>query len=387
MKKRILYTDYSSGFGGSSTVLYDLLKNLNRNEYEPVVMVAREGHNFTKTMELGIEVIKADIHVIGMRPMEGFNYMNSLIIGLVFHLLPNIWKIRRIILNKKIDLVHVNNNIKHCGDVILAARLAGVPCVCHIRETQPVSRMDKVFGPFVKRIIVLNKTVYKNIKAVLSSKKTQIIPDGVDLDVVVNHLNVSNIKKQFGLEGNYCVGFLGRFVDGKGVDVLIHSAALVKKHHKNVRYLIVGDDPDKGHAYKNYLEKIVVTLNLKDEVIFTGWRVDKFDLISVMDVLVQPSSWAEGFGLTCIEAMALGKPVIATDVPGPADIIDHEKTGFLIPSNNPEAMAEAVIKLIENPPLSQSLAIAGKQSVEKKFNIKTKTKEIEEIYQEMMTKA
>jgi glycosyltransferase involved in cell wall biosynthesis len=233
-------------------------------------------------------------------------------------------------------------------------------------------------------VIVLNKTVYKNIQSILGGNKTQMIPDGIDLNASVDMDNVLKIKEEFNLEGQYCIGFLGRLVRGKGVDVFIRSASLVTKKHKNVRFLIVGDDPDQGKGYQEYLKRMVKLLNLQEEVIFTGWRLDKFDLISVMDVLVQASSTAEGFGLTCIEAMALGKPVIATNVPGPADIIEHGKTGYLIPSKNPKAMAEAITKFIENPSLALSLAQAGKSSVEQKFNIKGKTQEIEKIYQEMM---
>jgi glycosyltransferase involved in cell wall biosynthesis len=383
--KRILYTEYSSGFGGSSTVLYDFLKNLNRNEFQPVVMVAREGYNFKRTKDLGIEVIKAPIHVIGLSPRPGMNSMPSMILDLFFYLIPNIFTIKKIIKEKNIDLVHINNNIKLCVDVILAAKLTKTPCVCHIRETKPISKMDRVFGRFIKQVIVLNKTVYKSINSIVGSNRTRIIPDGIDLDVVVDRLNILRIREEFNLQGVFCVGFLGRLVEDKGVDVLIRSAALVRKKYPYIRYLIIGDDPDQDQSYKNYLKGLVNKLNLHNEVIFTGWRLDKFDLLSVMDVLIQASSAPEGFGLTCIEAMALGKPVIATNVPGPSEIIDHGQTGYLIPPKNPQAMAKAVIKLIMNPFLAESLAKAGRISVEQRFNIKWKTKEIEEIYEEFLT--
>lgn len=382
--KRILYTEYSSGFGGSSTVLYDFLKNLNRAEYQPVVVVARDGHNFNKTKDLGIEVIKAPIKVIGLFPRKKMSSMGSMILDLILYLIPNILTIGRIIRQKDIDLVHINNNIKHCVDVILAAKLTGTPCVCHIRETMPVCKMDRLFGRFVRQIIVLNQTVYKNIKSIVGTQKTRIIPDGIDLNVTVDQYNALKIKEDFKLSGFYCIGFLGRIVEGKGVDIFIRSAAIVRQKFPNIRFLIVGDNSDPGNYYLKYLEHIIQEEHLGEEIIFTGWRSDKFDLISILDILVQASSTPEGFGLTCIEAMALEKPVVATNVPGPCDIIEHGKTGCLIQPRNPYAMAEAIIKLIEHPEFAQFLARGGKRSVEQRFNIKYKAKEIEEMYEEFL---
>jgi glycosyltransferase involved in cell wall biosynthesis len=382
--KRILYTEYSSGFGGSSGVLYDFLKNLDRHEYQPLVVVARDGQNFDKTRGLGIEVIRPKITVIGFAAYRGMSTKASVLIDLVVHLIPNILKIQAIIRKRKIDLVHINNNIKNCFDVILAAHFMGVPCVCHIRETRPVCQMDRIFGRFVKQAIVLNNVAYIGMDKVVGPNKTSMIHDGIDFDVVINRENVIKIKDEFNLNHVYCVGFLGRLVESKGVDIFIQSAALVKDRFKNVKFLIIGDNPDRKYTYYKYLKQLVDGLGLRNEVVFAGWRSDKFDFISVMDVLVQPSSYPEGFGLTCIEAMALGKPVIATSVAGHTDIIENGKTGCLVPSRNPPAMAQAIINFIENPLLAERIAKAGRESVNQRFNIQGKVKEIESIYKKFL---
>ena len=109
--KRILYTDYSSGFGGSSTVLYDFLKNLDRSTYEPIVVVTRDGQNFDKTRALGIEVINTKITVIGMAPYRGMSTMGSLILDLILHLIPNVLKLLVIIKEKKNYVSEINVSI------------------------------------------------------------------------------------------------------------------------------------------------------------------------------------------------------------------------------------------------------------------------------------
>jgi glycosyltransferase involved in cell wall biosynthesis len=382
--KRILYTDYSSGFGGSSTVLYDFLKHLDRKQYEPVLVVARDGQNFEKTKGLGIDVIKADIKVIGFAPYQGMNTMASFLLDVALYLIPNILTLTAIMRQKKIDLVHINNNIKHCFDVVLAARLTGRPCICHIRETRPICKIDRIFGRLIKQVIVLNQTVYSYMDGLLGSNKTRMIPDGIDLNIVVDQRNVLKLKKKFNPEHHFCIGFLGRLVEWKGVDVFIQAAALVKKHYPNVRMLIVGDDPDNNHHYQKYLRSLVAELDLDQEVVFTGWRSDKFDCISLMDVVVQASLVAEGFGLTCIEAMALGKAVIATDVAGPCSIIDEGRTGFLIEPNNPKALAETILRLIKDPALTKEMSQAAREAVVQRFDMKGKAKEIETIYQRFL---
>ena len=383
--KRILYTEYSSGFGGSSGVLYDFLKNLNRNNYQPLVLVTRDGDNFDKIRELEIEVIKAKATVIGRSTYRGMGTMAAVCIDLVVHLVPNILKIQAVIRQRKIDLVHIINNIKNCIDIILAAYFMGVPCVCHVRETRSSGPLDRIFGRFVKYIIVLNNTSYIGLNKIVGSNKISIIHDGIDLDVAINKENVLKIKDEFNLDHVYCVGFLGRLVESKGVDVLIQSAALVKNRYKNIKFLIIGNDPDQKYIYYyELLKKMVDELGLQKEVVFAGWQSNKFDFIGAIDVLVQPSSYPEGFGLTCVEAMAVGKPVIATDVPGLNDIIDNGTTGCLIASRNPQAMAQAIINFIENPSLAQRIANTGRESVNRRFNIQGNVREIEKIYQKFL---
>src|SRR3989338_1502681 len=125
--KKILHIDISSGFGGSSIVLYDFLKNLNRSKFQPVVVVVRDGQNFEKIKALNVKVIKINIKVIGLPVPAGRSSYVSLFFDLVFHLLPNTLVLLNIIKKENINLVHSNNNILHCIDVILAAKFAKVP--------------------------------------------------------------------------------------------------------------------------------------------------------------------------------------------------------------------------------------------------------------------
>lgn len=383
--KRILYTDLSSGFGGSSIVLYDFLKNLSRDKFQPVLFFIRNGPNFEKIKRINVKVIKRKFKVIGRVAADAEGSYVLLFFDFLIHFFPNTLVLWRVMKKEKIDLVHINNNIKFCIDIILAAKLAGIPCVCHIRETRPLGKLDKLFGKYLNKIVVLNRNVLKDFTGVFGPKKVKLIYDGLNFnDPAICSADGSKIRNEFNLTQAFCVGILGRLVESKGFNDFIQAALIVKKANKNVKFLIIGDDPDEGKSYQNYLKGAVRRLNLTNDVIFTGWRFDKFDIISALDVIVQASTTPEGFGLTCVEAMALSKPVIATDIPGPSSIVEEGKTGCLIPPNDPESLAKAIMKLADSPELAKQFGTAGRISAELKFDIRKNVLEIEKIYEGLL---
>ncbi len=363
----ILMFEPSSGFGGSGNSLFNLLSHMDRNRFKPLMVILNDGPQFAKIGNLGIEVIK-----LKSKERDGF------LSDLIFDALPLSLQLIGIIKRKRINLVHINTNIISGISAILAAFFAGVPCISHIRQTRSPICREKIFMSLVKRFVVLNKDVKADYSKYTAEEKIDIVYDGISLK---EKIASNNFGKEFDLDGAPCVGMVGRLVDGKGHINFIEAASIIAKIKPKVKFLIVGGDCSKDGLMLGKLRHLADSLNLNGNIIFTGWRNDISDVVSSFDISVQPYTAPEGLPNTVIEAMALKKPVISTDLPGPAEIVIDGKTGFTVPSKNPQALANAVIKLLDNPRLAEEMGEAGRQRVEDLFDIKKNVKQMEAIYE------
>ena len=140
-------------------------------------------------------------------------------------------------------------------------------------------------------------------------------------------------------EGGPVIGIVGRLASGrvKGLDLLLEATRLLLRRHATLRLLMVGDGPRRP-----FLEAQVDALGLRECARFTGSLADVRVPLALLDVFVFPARWPEGFGLSLIEAMAAGRPVVATRAGAVPQIIEHGRQGLLVEPENPQALAEAV---------------------------------------------
>lgn len=356
-KINLLFFEPSSGFGGSGNALANLLNHIDKDRFYPVLVILNEGPQFEKIKDLGIEIKKIDSNIL------------PLIFSLVF-----------IIKKYRIDLVHVNTNIISGIPAIIASKVTGIPCICHIRQTRKLIKREKIFIKCVDSIIVINRHVKETMNTGVSQEKVNMIYDGIDLSDFSALEKTEDAKNEFSLGSSYVVGIVGRIIEGKGHDDFIKAAPIILKIKPKVKFLIIGIDPSKDKIMEGRLKDLSRTLNVHGSLIFTGWRTDIPEIVSCFNVSVQPYTAPEGLPNVIIEAMALNKPVVATKIPGPSEIVLDNETGFLVPAGNPEALAEAVLKLLDNPELAKRMGEAGRKRVEEFFDIKKNVKKMEEIY-------
>jgi len=144
---------------------------------------------------------------------------------------------------------------------------------------------------------------------------------------------------------------------------------------QDVRYLIVG----KGEL-KESLRVKVKRLKLEEKVIFTGFRQDIKEILSALDILVL-FSIREGHPIVLLEAMAMGKPIVATDIEGVNETVVNGVTGILVPPKDPSALAEAIVCLLRDKKKAQEMGQAGRRVVEEKFNLKDKIEQHKQLYE------
>jgi glycosyltransferase involved in cell wall biosynthesis len=139
--------------------------------------------------------------------------------------------------------------------------------------------------------------------------------------------------------------------------------------------LIVGDGP-----LRKQLEMATRQLMMDQAVVFTGIRQDVFSLLQTSDIFVLPSQDREGLGVALIEAMAVGLPVIGTNLGGIPEVIEDGENGFLVSPRNPEQLAEALKKLVNDQTLRTGMGLRGRQMYEEKFTLPRMIRQIETLY-------
>lgn len=167
-------------------------------------------------------------------------------------------------------------------------------------------------------------------------------------------------------------------MDTKDFVTILQAFSLFRESYPKTKLFIVGEGPDKDK-----IQQMINELRLQNDVFILGFHNNPYRYIKFADMLLH-SSFVEAFGRTIVEAMALGCPVIATDCPvGPREIIRNEENGLLVPMKDPEKMAEAMKKIVEDPALRKKIILNGKAKANE-FTISTSIKKREELFRELL---
>jgi glycosyltransferase involved in cell wall biosynthesis len=217
-------------------------------------------------------------------------------------------------------------------------------------------------------------------------RSTFIVHPGVDPVHVT--ANASQLRQQLMIPKQRLVlGIVGRLQPWKGQHRFICALDELRKRGHDVHGLIVGGDAwNLSPDYEPYLRRLTSELNMNEAITFTGQVTDGAGFISAMDVLVN-ASMPEPFGIVLIEAMALGVPVVAVDVGGPAEIIESDRSGLLVPESTPGALADALEQLIEDPVRRRQLGDGARERYLDRFTAKRMAeslqRELEEVVQNL----
>lgn len=185
----------------------------------------------------------------------------------------------------------------------------------------------------------------------------EIIPNGIDVDRFGNDSPPFHEFK----DGKVNLLFVGRLEKRKGLRYLLGALGQLTLDHSNLRLIVVGPGSPDRDSYRIMSER-----NLTDNVVFTG-RVSQDDLpryYATADICCYPATGKESFGIVLLEAMAAGKPVVASNIEGYASVLSNEREGFLVQRKNEEALADGLLRLIEDPALRQRMGTQGRQTAE-----------------------
>jgi len=177
------------------------------------------------------------------------------------------------------------------------------------------------------------------------------------------------------------IGGVGRLASGKvkGFDLLLVAAALLGDQWPDLHVLVAGEGPRRP-----FLEDVAQRLGIRQRVRFVGSSEDIRIPLALMDVFVFSSRWPEAFGLTLVEAMAAGKPVVASQAGAVPEVIQHGVNGWLVPSDDPAAMAEGIARMLSDPATAERLGRHAQARVREMFGLDRMAAEVEAVYQEVL---
>ena len=292
----------------------------------------------------------------------------------IFELKKGVIDIRKMLMEYKIDIIHCSDPHTTVMSYIANKFVKlNTKIIWHDRRTRfyPLTaRMMNLFAEFV----ITNSNFEKKrlIDNGLSYKKVKTIHNALNIPLPENELLKS--KKNDKL----VIGIVGRLVPVKGHKYFIKAVTEVKKNNDGREFWIIGDG-----FLREKLQKFVIAKKMEQDVKFTGFRRNLVELYSSIDILVNTSLY-ESFGNTCLEAMAFGKPVVASDAGGIPEVVQDGVTGILVTPKDYKKIAEAIIYLLNNPYIATKMGEAGRKSVKEYFTMDRVGNELEEVYQYVM---
>lgn len=367
MSKTITYYIDSKYFGGAEQVLYTLLRGLDRDVWNPVLVY----HPFP-----GISPFIKEIENVGVRTISTPEIRSYRDLGSIIKLSSTLRDLRPAIF-------HANLNWPlSCKYGLVAAFLARVGIILATQHLFPGlgwrrGRLEqRLISRLVDTYIAVSDDVARQMREIITpGNKVAVVHNGILIKDYDNNCNGTPVQDALatiksGRENMPIVLTIARLDEQKGHKYLLKAATGVPK----ALFVFVGDGPERAS-----LENEARELCLSDRVVFLGQRNDVRELLQGCDLFVLPSLY-EGLPLSIMEAMAAGKPVIASNIGGVNELIRDGETGCLVYPGDPHALARAINTLVSNPALSRKIAMAGKELVEKEFSAKSMAAGVTSIY-------
>jgi glycosyltransferase involved in cell wall biosynthesis len=379
----------SDDCGGSFEVLRYFLKGIDHQRFDIQVVLSflHERHPAADSLALRL------IRDCGVRyrvmhvPMNQMTASPIVFLKYVMNLAVSTWKLLRLIRRERIEAVYTNSlNILASG---IAARLAGVRSIYHIHENVHKPRLvanvlKRVAAALADTLICVSQAVKSSfLEAGVAADKLVIVTNCIDLERFSLAHTGQNVRSEFAANGyDKLVASVGRVVPKKGHHYVVTAARKVVAQCPSARFLIVGAQRSEKDEYLQNLFDQVKQAGLDEHVIFTGQRDDMPEIMAGADVVVLASgseATPEASPLVIVEALAMGTPVVASKLGGVPEILHDGMTGYLVPPRDPEALADAVLRLLNNEQRAREMGRTGQAWVRQRFQAMNFSAQIQNV--------
>jgi glycosyltransferase involved in cell wall biosynthesis len=351
--------------GGAQEHLFSLLSRLDQTRYEASVVALSAGSAVRKLERAGFDVTVID-EPDDADAIRAMTAHLALIRPDVSH--THLYRADIVGTTAALALAETGHRRPYIVSTVHSSRIRSAEDRELIRQLTP--SMDQ--------LIAVSKSIERKISDEhRTGAPVRLIYNGVDLQRYDNQEACCTLPEEYGMEpGSQIVGVVARLEPEKGHQTLIEAWPHVLRKVPSAYLLIVGEG-----SRRDFLEQWAAAHKVAHRVIFTGRRDDIPAVTAALDVAVLPS-WREAQGLSILEAMALSRPVVASDVGGIPEMVEDGVTGLLVEHDDPVALAEAIVRLLTDHAFADTIARAGHDLVHDRFCIELMVKSIEEIYDE-----
>lgn len=365
---KILFVHPSDELYGSDRVLLELVRSLPRERFAPLVLLSSDvpyaGRLSRRLEEIGVPVRRMRIGVLRRQvlasPLRLLRYVVDVGRSTV--------AIGKLLLVERVDVVHANTVTVFPG--AFAAALTGTKLVWHVHEivTERPGRslLNGLVAALADRLVVVSEAARDALGP--AGARAELVPNGVEPRVTTAP------------PAPPLVAYVGRISRRKGPDVFVRAAARVAARHPDVRFVIAGDEFG-GEDLTKELRREVALRSLEGRFAFRPFREDVSDLFAEASVVVSPSVLPESFGLVVLEAMAYGRPVIASALGGPRELVVDGETGFLVTPGDDAALADAIERLVTDPDLARRMGEAGRRRAAERFSLDVASTRFAALYE------
>jgi glycosyltransferase involved in cell wall biosynthesis len=365
-KIRVLQTIRQGKIGGGESHVLDLVATLDRTRFEPVVLAFTDG-----PMIDALQKMQVPAHVI--KSEKAFDI--------------RVWKqVKRFLQQQQIDMVHVHGTRANTN-VLWAARSLQLPLIYTIHGwsfhegLHPVMKRARIAAEkFITRKAQVNICVSEanrqTGRKAFGRFRAEVVRNGVNLQKFDPAAAYPDVKASLGIPANHLVvGYIARMTYQKDPVTMLRAFAAAAQQVSNITLLMAG-----GGELKQAAMDTAQALGIADKTVFLDFRQDVPAVLNAIDIYCLPSLW-EGFPIGVLEAMAMGKAVIATDVDGTREAVTHDQNGLLVPPSAPEALTAAIIRLLQDAALRKRLQQQAVVTIQTSYNVTGMTRRIESIYE------
>lgn len=360
---KIMYLLFSFTVGGTEKLVTDICNEMSRQGHKIYLYIVNRYYS-----DEMLKGLSCDVEVQLQNRIPG---QESII--------KTMLRIERFVKAKQIEIIHCNSF--DSPELLLLTRIIKpkAKIIYTVHDVRQWSRLNKLRSTY--RNILCNRII-----AISESVKQDIISYGAKaskVSVVYNAIDTTKFRSQKRKRNQDCIriGNVARIVPyKKGQDILIKAVAKVRKQYPHIICIFAGDADETHQKDFEELKNLAVKLGVENCVKFIGSITDVPRLLRTLDIFILPSRF-EGFGISLIEAMAMGIPSIASNLNGPSEIIGDEERGLLFPSEDVDTLAEKIVYAIEHKAETMKTAEIATSYVIEHFDIRNMCKELVRLYE------
>ncbi len=372
--RRILYVSHTAALSGAELSLLALMTSLERSRFEPVALVPEEGPFTARIAAAGIEMERAPLRPASVRSPAS--------------LVANARLLRAVIRTRGIGLLHANSFHAIKQDAPLR-RLGGPPLVGHLRDIVPFTRLTRAAIRSCDRVVCVSGAAASNLTGGAApgpGSRMRVIPNGVDVDLFRALPDRRSALSALGIEGHDgpTVGMAAPLVRWKGQALFLEAARAILRREPGTTFLIAGGDSFAEPGYVEELRAAAAAPPLEGRVRLLGFVERIQDLLAGLDVVVCPSVEPDPLPRAVLEAMAAGRPVVAADSGGLPEMILDGETGLLVPPRDPEALARAVLVLLQDEEARRRMGRAASERAASHFSLREHAARVMDLYDELL---